>query len=55
MGANIAIIFAGGSGARKGSGLPKQFNEVNGNPIIIHTLDIFEEHPAFDKIYIACK
>lgn len=55
MGANIAIIFAGGSGARMGSGLPKQFIEVNGKPIIIHTLEIFEEHPSIDKIYIACK
>ena len=55
MGNNIAIIFAGGSGARMGSGLPKQFIEVNGKPIIIHTLDIFEEHSKIDKIYIACK
>lgn len=52
---NIAIIFAGGSGARMGAGLPKQFIEVNGKPIIIHTLDIFEEHPAIDEIYVACK
>lgn len=52
---NIAIIFAGGSGARMGSGLPKQFIEVNGKPIIIHTLEIFEEHPAVDAIYVACK
>ena len=43
MNKNIAIIFAGGVGARMGSGLPKQFIEVNGKPIIIHTLDIFEE------------
>lgn len=55
MGKNIAIIFAGGSGARMGSGLPKQFLEVNGKPIIIHTLDIFEEHPDIDEIYVACK
>lgn len=55
MAANIAIVFAGGSGARMGAGLPKQFIEVNGKPIIIHTLDIFEEHPEIDKIYIACK
>lgn len=55
MGNNIAIIFAGGSGARMGSGLPKQFIEVNGKPIIIHTLEIFEEHPQIDKIYVACK
>lgn len=52
---NIAIIFAGGSGARMGSGLPKQFIEVEGKPIIIHTLEIFEEHPMIDQIYIACK
>lgn len=55
MGKNIAIIFAGGSGARMGSGLPKQFIEVNGKPIIIHTLDIFEDHPEIDEIYVACK
>ena len=40
MSKNIAIVFAGGVGARMGSGLPKQFIEVNGKPIIIHTLDI---------------
>lgn len=55
MSKNIAIIFAGGSGARMGSGLPKQFIEVQGKPIIIHTLEIFEEHPKIDAIYIACK
>lgn len=55
MSKNIAIIFAGGSGARMGSGLPKQFLEVSGKPIIIHTLNLFEEHDEIDKIYIACK
>ena len=53
MGANIAIIFAGGSGARMGSGLPKQFIEVNGKPIIIHTLDIFEVLTIFSAASIA--
>lgn len=55
MSKNVAIIFAGGSGARMGAGLPKQFIEINGMPIIIHTLEIFEEHAAIDEIYIACK
>lgn len=55
MKSNIAIIFAGGSGVRMGSGLPKQFLEVNGKPIIIHTLEIFEDHPDIDGIYVACK
>lgn len=52
---NIAIIFAGGSGVRMGAGMPKQFLEINGKPIIIHTLDNFQNSPSIDKIYISCK
>lgn len=55
MNKNIVVIFAGGSGARMGSGIPKQFIEVEGKPIIIHTLDLFEDHPHIDSIYVACK
>lgn len=50
---NIAIIFAGGSGVRMGAGIPKQFLEVNGKPIIIHTLQLFQFHKKIDKIYIS--
>ncbi len=50
---NIAIIFAGGFGVRMGAGIPKQFLEINGKPIIIHTLELFEEHPEIDKIYMS--
>lgn len=51
----IAIIFAGGTGVRMGADLPKQFIEVEGKPVIIHTLDIFEKSQLVDDIYIACK
>ena len=51
---NIAMIFAGGSGVRMGAGMPKQFLQVNGKPIIIPTLDNFQNHPDIDKIYISC-
>lgn len=50
---NIAIIFAGGSGVRMGAGVPKQFLEINGKPIIIHTLQLFQYHEMIDKIYIS--
>ncbi len=50
---NIAIIFAGGSGIRMGAGIPKQFLEINGKPVIIHTLQLFQFHKDIDKIYIA--
>ena len=50
---NIAIIFAGGSGVRMGAGVPKQFLEINGKPIIIHTLQLFQYHKMIDKIYVS--
>lgn len=50
---NIAIIFAGGSGVRMGAGVPKQFLEVNGKPILIHTMQLFQYHKEIDKIYLS--
>lgn len=50
---NIAVIFAGGSGIRMGAGIPKQFLEINGKPIIIHTLQLFQYHDRIDKIYLS--
>lgn len=50
---NIAIIFAGGSGVRMGAGVPKQFLEIEGKPILIHTMRLFEMHHKIDKIYLA--
>ena len=50
---NIAIIFAGGSGVRMGAGVPKQFLEINGKPIIVHTLQLFQYHDKIDKIYVS--
>ncbi|MCD7826541.1 MAG: 2-C-methyl-D-erythritol 4-phosphate cytidylyltransferase [Clostridiaceae bacterium] len=50
---NIAIIFAGGSGVRMGAGIPKQFLEINGKPVIIHTLQLFQYHDEIDKIYVS--
>lgn len=52
---NIAVIFAGGAGRRMNAGsLPKQFLEFRGKPIIIYTLELFENHPEIDHIVVAC-
>ncbi|SFC26769.1 IspD/TarI family cytidylyltransferase [Butyrivibrio sp. YAB3001] len=52
---NIAVIFAGGVGRRMHTkDLPKQFLEVYGKPVIIHTLEKFENHSEIDAIVIAC-
>jgi 2-C-methyl-D-erythritol 4-phosphate cytidylyltransferase len=36
-----AIIVAGGSGSRMKTELPKQFLEINGKPILMHTIEKF--------------
>ena len=51
---NVAIILAGGKGIRAGLGIPKQFAEVLGKPIIAYTLDIFQQHAEIDAIEIVC-
>ncbi|MBF6626741.1 IspD/TarI family cytidylyltransferase [Tuanshanicoccus lijuaniae] len=52
---NIAVIFAGGTGTRMKSGTkPKQFLELHGKPIIIHTLEHFENHEQIDEIIVVC-
>ena len=44
----IAIIVAGGTGQRMGSVVPKQFLEIQGKAILLHTIDQFTA--AFDDI-----
>lgn len=49
---NSAIIVAAGSGTRFGSKIPKQFLEICGKPIIIHTLERFEKCPQIGEIVL---
>lgn len=52
---NIAVIFAGGVGSRMHSKeRPKQFLEMYNKPIIIHTIEHFENHPMVDAIVVVC-
>jgi 2-C-methyl-D-erythritol 4-phosphate cytidylyltransferase len=52
---NIGVIFAGGVGSRMHSKeRPKQFLELYNKPIIIHTLEHFENNNEIDAIVIAC-
>ena len=42
---NIALLIAGGSGARMHQNIPKQFLTVNERPVIVYTLEAFQNHP----------
>ena len=49
---NVAIVFAGGVGARMGADVPKQFLELNGKPVLAHALGLFQDHPMVDEIVL---
>ncbi|MBP9988020.1 MAG: 2-C-methyl-D-erythritol 4-phosphate cytidylyltransferase, partial [Ruminococcus sp.] len=52
---NIAIVLAGGSGSRMGMvDRPKQFIDIYGKPVIIHTLEAFEINSNIDAICVIC-
>lgn len=45
-----AVIVAGGNGTRMGSVVPKQFLQLNGRPVVWHTLETFLH--AFEDLQI---
>ncbi len=52
---NTALVFAGGTGQRmKSVTKPKQFLELYGKPIIIYTIELFENNPEVDGIVVVC-
>ena len=36
-----AVIVAGGTGTRMGAAVPKQFMQLNGKPVLLHTIETF--------------
>ncbi len=51
---NIALILAGGSGQRTEQAVPKQFICIDEKPIIIYTLEAFQNHPEVDGMIVSC-
>ena len=52
---NIAIITAGGRGTRMGeTNVPKQFLEVGQQPLIVHTVNHFQNNKNIDAIIVVC-
>lgn len=50
----VGIILAGGTGTRVGAGIPKQFVEVQGKPVLAYTLEIFQNNKNIDAIEVVC-
>lgn len=54
MSKNVAVILAGGVGKRLGADIPKQYIEVRGKPIIVYTLEKFEDSEDISAIEVVC-
>lgn len=51
---NIALILAGGTGERMHAVVPKQFMEIDGETVLLHTMKAFQQHPLIHEIYLVC-
>lgn len=49
---NIALILSGGTGTRLESGVPKQYIEVGGKPILSYCIEKLSCHSYIDAIWI---
>lgn len=47
-----ALIVAGGSGARFGGPVPKQYRTLAGRPVIRHAVEAFLSHPAIGRVRV---
>ena len=49
---NVALLTAPGSGTRMHQDIPKQFIHVDNKPVIIYTMQAFQNHPSIDAILV---
>lgn len=48
------IILAGGKSGRNNQNIPSQFINIQGKPMLVYSLDVYQAHPSVDDIYIVC-
>lgn len=51
---NVAVIIAGGVGNRMGQDIPKQFISVYDKPVLVYSLENFQNHEKVDAIEVVC-
>ena len=49
---NVALLTAAGSGTRMRLDIPKQFYHVEDKPVIVYTMEAFQNHPSIDAIIV---
>jgi 2-C-methyl-D-erythritol 4-phosphate cytidylyltransferase len=49
----VAIIPAAGFGLRMGGAIPKQFRPLGGQPLLVHSLRVFQSSPVIHAVVLA--
>lgn len=49
---NIALLTAAGKGTRMHTEIPKQFLHIRNKPVILYTMEAFQNHPQIDAILV---
>ncbi len=48
----VALIVAAGRGLRAGGGIPKQYRDIAGVPVLRYTVEAFRHHPAVEAVRV---
>lgn len=48
----IAVVLAGGTGSRVGLSIPKQLLKIAGRTVLEHTVEVFDDAPEIDEVFI---
>lgn len=51
---NVAVILAGGKSGRNRQNIPSQFIHISDKPILVYSMDVYQNHPLVDDIYVVC-
>lgn len=51
---NIALLLAAGTDPTFQMDIPKQFVNVYNRPVIVYTMEAFQNHPQIDAVMVAC-
>jgi len=49
------VLLAGGVGKRMGGEIPKQFLQLKDKPVVLHSLDVFLNHPEVLEVVVVCE
>jgi len=51
---HVVVILAGGKAGKNLQSIPTQFIHVLGKPILVYSMDAYQNHPSIDEIFVVC-